>query len=338
MLILSDMMPIRGTSLTGFVELVRELGRDPRPVLQAVRISESAVGSQDEFIDHRRVLAVLEAASEETAAPDFGRRLALRQGVEILGPVGVAARTAPTVGAALAAVGQYMSVYSPALVISIQSVSSRTSQFVWRLRTERPQTHRQSAELGLGVSLRVFRVLAGEDFTPTEVQLRHAPLAAPEEYEDYFGAPVKFSESDYGFSFPSEILARRLSSDASVHDVVREYLSSVVTPLDDETGDAVRLLIRRMLPTGGLALELVASHLAVHPRTLQRQLAQVGSSFAEIVDNVRREEAERYLTGTRMPLSQIAGLLGYSEQSVLSRSCQRWFGRSPRSMRANAVN
>jgi AraC-like DNA-binding protein len=209
---------------------------------------------------------------------------------------------------------------------------------VWRLRSERPQTHRQAAELGLGVSLGIFRVLAGEEFKPLEVQLRHAPLVAAEEYEQYFGAPMSFSEDEYGFRFPSELLNRRLQSDAAVHDVVREYLGSVVTPLDDETDDAVRLLIRRMLPTGGLALELVASHLAVHPRTLQRQLAQVGSTFADLVDDVRREEAQRYLTDSRLPLGQIAGLLGYSEQSVLSRSCQRWFGRSPSRVRADAAS
>lgn len=333
MLILSDMMPIRGTSLTGFLELARELGTDPRPILQSTRIPASAIGSQDEFIDHRKVMAVLERAAADAGAPDFGRRLALRQGVEILGPVGVAARTAPTVGAALTAVGQYMSVYSPALVIAIQSVNSRTSQFVWRLRTDRPPPHRQAAELGLGVSLRIFRVLAGEDFRPIDVQLRHAPLTPREDYLDYFGAAVEFPESDYGFRFPSALLGRRLPSDAAVHDVVREYLNSVVTPLDDDSGDAVRLLVRRMLPTGGLALELVASHLAVHPRTLQRQLARAGSSFAALVDDVRREEAQRYLTETRMPLGQIAGLIGYSEQSVLSRSCQRWFGRSPSRLR-----
>ena len=46
---------------------------------------------------------------------------------------------------------------------------------------------------------------------------------------------------------------------------------------------STRMLVRRMLPTGGLTLELVASHLAVHPRTLQRQLAAEGRTFAEVV-------------------------------------------------------
>ena len=41
----------------------------------------------------------------------------------------------------------------------------------------------------------------------------------------------------------------------------------------------------------------------------------------------RRDQAARYLAEPRLHLSQIAGLLGYTEQSTFNRSCRRWFGR-----------
>lgn len=328
------MSTIRGTSLTGFHDLMRELDADSAPVLAAARIPRHAIGSVDDFIDIRRVIFALELAASATGARDFGRRLALRQGVEILGPVGVAARTAPTVGTALQAVGQYMSVYSPGLAIELAPKDERTAQFVWRLRVARPATHMQGAELGLGASLRIFRILAGDDLRLTEVQLQHDPLMPRSDYESYFGTKkLRFGAPLYGFTLPLPVLDRRLASDAAVHQVVRDFLNSVVTPLDDELTESVRLLVKRMLPTGGLALELVATHLAVHPRTLQRQLAREGRTFAELVDDVRREDGERYLTSTKLPVSQISGLLGYSEQSVFARSCQRWFGKSPTELR-----
>jgi AraC-like DNA-binding protein len=43
-----------------------------------------------------------------------------------------------------------------------------------------------------------------------------------------------------------------------------------------------------------------------------------------------------YLSGTRLPLSQVAGLLGFSEQSALTRYCRRCFGRTPSTIRAEA--
>lgn len=328
----------RGTSLQGFLELVRELGTDPAPLLALSHIPIDAIGDQDNFIDYRSVITTLETAATVTGTPDFGRRLALRQGLDILGPVGIAARTAATVAAAFAAIDQYMSVYSPALSATIDpQPTARFARFDWRLAVARPIPHQQVAELALGVSLRVFRLLTGPDFTPAVVHFRHEPLTTAENYTEYFGCPVRFAMPDTGFRFPRAVLAQPLAADGAVHDVVRDYLNTIAVPADSQTAEPVRLLIRRMLPTGGLALDLVAQQLAVHPRTLQRQLEAQGTSFAALVDEVRREEADRYLRTTDMPLGQLAGLLGYSEQSVLSRSSQRWFGTSASAHRRGGV-
>lgn len=325
---------IRGTALQGFDDLVRELGGDPATFLELAHLRPETVGDHDSFISYRSVVGVLEAAASATGAGDFGRRLATRQGLEILGPLGVAARTAPTVGAALHAIEQYLSVYSPALAVTVRPVPDRAlAAFDWRLQAVHPPPHRQAAELGLGVSIRVFQLLAGLDFRPTTVLLKHEPLTDPADYADYFGCRVEFSAPVYAFRFPQDILTRPLAADGAVHDVVQQYLSTIAVPTATSTIDTVVRLIRRMLPTGALDLDLVASHLAQNRRTLQRQLAAQGSTFADLVDQVRQEEAERYLRETDMPLGQLAGILGFSEQSVLSRACTRWFGESPRAVR-----
>jgi len=320
---------IRGTSLQGFPELVTELGGDPEALLAAAHVPRDAVGNQDSFISTRSVITAVESAADLTRAPDFGRQLALRQGLEILGPVGVAVRTAPTVGSALQAAEQYMSVYSPALSTAIDlRPDEQHARFVWRLLDDRIPSHRQVAELGLGIAMQVFRLLVGPGFRPVAVHLPHEQLASTRDYVRYFGCPAHFSSTYAGFVLRRSDLSRPLSSDSAVHEVVRGYLSSIAPPAGGGTVEPVRLLIRRMLLTGGLDIELVAGHLAVHPRTLQRQLARQGTSFAGLLDEVRRSETERYLVETDVSLGQLAGILGYSEQSVLSRSCQRWFGMS----------
>lgn len=326
---------IRGTALQGFLELADDLGANPTELLRSAHLEPAAVGSHDSFLEYRGVITALEAAARVTGAGDFGRRLARRQGLEILGPLGVAARTAPTVGAALASIEKYLAVYSPAIAITVTaSEQEQLATFEWRIIADRPPAHRQAAELALGVTCQVFRLLAGPDFTPATVQLRHQALSEVSGYSEYFGCPVEFSTDRYGFQFPAAVLAQPLGADSAVHAVVEEYLSTVAVPHATSTAENVRSLIHSMLPTGGLGLDLVCAQLAVHPRTLQRQLSRKGTSFAELVDHVRREEAERYLRETDMPLGQLAGVLGLSEQSALTRACRRWFGMPPSQVRA----
>lgn len=329
---------VRGTSLQGFPELVRELGGDPQALLDLAHLPAAAIGDHDSFVSYRGVVAVLEAAAALTGADDFGRRLGNRQGLEILGPLGVAARTAATVGAALGAIEQYMAVYSPAIAIEISAPArSRLARLDWRIVVPHAPPHRQSAELALGVTLRVLQLLAGPDFRPTSLHLRHRPLGDPASYLAHFGCPVEFEADTYGYVLPAAVLRRPLADDSDVHAVVQQYLSTIAVPTATATVDPITQLIRRMLPTGALDLDLVAGQLAVHRRTLQRQLARQGTSFATLVDQVRRDEAARYLRETDMPLGQLAGVLGLSEQSALTRACRRWFGVPPREVRRAAV-
>ena len=88
---------IRGTALAGYPDLVADLGADPVPLLHAAGISARDVGEYEVFVSYPGVVKAIESAAASTGARDFGRRLALRQGIDILGPVGVAARTSPTV-------------------------------------------------------------------------------------------------------------------------------------------------------------------------------------------------------------------------------------------------
>ena len=95
----------------------------------------------------------------------------------------------------------------------------------------------------------------------------------------------------------------------------------------------VRVLVTRYLGTEDCTDERIATELCMHPRTLQRRLKRERQSFKSIKREVRRELALRYLQRTEIPFAQVAERLGYSEHSVLSRSCYRWFTASPTELR-----
>lgn len=327
------MSVVRGTSLSNYPRLVAQLGGDPEALLAAAGIDPDVVGRYDVFVPLPRVATAIESAAAATATPDFGRRLAQLQGIEILGPIGVAARTAPTVADALQIFENFLSAYSPAISLRSTTQSDAERTFIEYLMTAPDLSpHPQGDELSLGVTLRVLRFLLGAEYAPLSVHIPHEPLGDVEDYRHYFGCRPVFGERAMGFTIRSADLTRPLQRDTLAHDAVVQYLRTV-TSAEPRTIASVRTLVRQLLPSGRVTLDLIAAQLGLHPKALQRRLAADGTSFAAVVDEVRRELAERYLRDTRITLSHLARELGYAEQSVLTRSCHRWFGRGPAAYR-----
>ena len=324
---------VRGTGLSGYQSLVTELGGDPGGLLRAAGVRERDVGNYDAFIPVGALVRAMESAAEATATPDFGRRLAQRQGIEILGPIGVAARTAATMADALAIFNTFMAAYSPVIAINIAPLADPQRSFITlQFLLENAPPYPQTMELSLGVSLRVFRLLMGAGYTPLAVHLPHDPLAPEASYVQYFGCKAYFAQRTAGFTVRTADLSRPLSRDDVAHRAVVDYLNSI-TPVGAGIVESVRTIVRQLLPTGAATLEVVAAQFHLHPKTLQRRLAEETTTFAALVDQVRKDTADRYLRTTGISLPHLARELGYAEQSVLTRSCKRWFGTGPAAYR-----
>lgn len=326
------MSVIRGTSLTGFPALVAELGGDPDALLSRAGIDRADVGRFDAFFTYLAFIHAVESAATATQTPDFGLRLGARQGIEILGPVGVAARTSANVAEALAIFEHYLAAYSPAIAVEITR-DEATAFAEFKILIEHPPAHRQAVEVSLGVMLRVFRFLFGSTYAPTVVHLPHPLLSPRADYLRYFSCTPQFASRRAGFTLPVEDLNRPLARDEMAHQVVLEYLDTVIDRHRPAMASAIRQLVRQLLPAGAASVPVVAEQFRLHPKALRRRLTEEGTNFNAVVDDVRREMAQRYLRDSDMTLSHLARELGYAEQTVLNRSCRRWFGATPAALR-----
>lgn len=325
---------IRASGLLNYRELVRELGADPDPLLRAAGVRPRDAGDHDTFISYRSLVIAVELGAEATGAVDFGRQLATRQGIEILGPVGVAARTSSTMGEALEIFTTYLSAYSPSIEVSAEPLPDpERTFFEFRVVASGIPTHHQTTELSLGIALDVFRFLRGDSYAPVSVHLDHAPLTDEESYREYFACPPLFHERRSGLTLRTSDLARPLIGDSQANQVILRYLDGLVATDEGGTVAPTRRLVRQLLPTGTVTLAMVARQLALHPKTFQRRLADEGTTFGSLLEDTRRELVEHYLRDTDLGLTQVARELGYAEQSVLTRSVTRWFGTGPAKLR-----
>ena len=79
----------------------------------------------------------------------------------------------------------------------------------------------------------------------------------------------------------------------------------------------------------------IASELAISSRTLQRRLHQEGTTFQEVLDELREELARHYLSATEYSSAEISFLLGYEEPNSFFRAFRTWTGETPEIVRAN---
>jgi AraC-like DNA-binding protein len=320
---------IAGTALLHFADLASSLGGDPDALMRAQGLEPSAAGSPDRVLAYTKVAAVIAAAAVELECPDFGMRLARRQGIQILGPVAVLVRHAETVAAAIEGVSRNLYHCSPPESARLER-GLRSAIFSFGIALRQVANREQMIEKGLGVSMEAFRLMLGNDFVPMRVTMQHPRISPPEAYQEMFGCPVEFEADLNSVHLPPEVLSRPIRGrDPAVLTLAEHYLAQ--SGPDLPLVDHVREQIHRMLRVGHADLLSVSRALILHPRVLQRRLADTGTSFEDILDGVRQDKA-RQLSERGMQVSQIATMLGYSEQSSYTRACRRWFGESPRQL------
>ncbi len=96
-------------------------------------------------------------------------------------------------------------------------------------------------------------------------------------------------------------------------------------------GQVRDLLVARLADPPDAAEVAAALHLG--NRTLQRRLADEGTSFRALLDEVREQLAEELLVTGGLPVAEVAERLGYVEVSSFSQAFRRWKGMGPRAYR-----
>lgn len=328
---------IRGTNLYGYDALVAELGGEPRRLRARFDIAPDVEKRDDDFVSFDRFNGLVAATALDRDCPDFGMRLAGRQGIPVLGPVAVIARNAATVGEAIAAIARYMPAHSPALrLLPAAPDESGEVRIEYRATRQPPYDMRQSFELAMANAVLIVRLLSGDTAGPSRIWLPHPQVNTDAVYDEHLGCPVTFDSGWCGLAVAGEVMARAIdAADPQTSRLAMSYLESAF-PETATLASRVAELVRRLLPTGQHAADVVADHLHLHRRTLQRRLLAEGITYAEILDEQRRALAVRYLAEPEMQVGQVSVLLGYTEQSAFNRAFKRWFATSPRAFRADS--
>lgn len=338
-LTLDDMSVIRSAGLRGFRQTVAELGGEPEVYAEAAGLPVEALDTDDLLVPDLAMAEVLELAARDLARPDLGLLIAGRQDLGMLGALALAIQNSPTLADALECTSRYLFVHARSLDVSlVPDPYGGRGVVALRYGLEAGELAPvQGTDLGLGFLHRAIQSLVGQRYGLRTVELPYRPPAPLAVYERFFGVPVRVARPAAMLRVPRDLAGRSLvGGDPSIRRLALAFLDQQAAESGPNLVPKVRGAVQQSLGTAPTDIESVGRLLALHPRTLQRRLADEGTSFAAVLDEVRRQLARHYLTTTDMPLSQVAGLLGLSEQSVLTRCARRWWDSTPTAVRKEA--
>lgn len=319
------------------IRVMEELGFTARQCLQGTGITEQDLLTPDsatrfsleqQFRFHRNLL-------ELTDDPLLGLRLGKAYTLQSYGLFGYAFLSAPTLRQAMTLTCNYGPLSFCLFRIDF-GVRGREGEFqFWRdvdipedLLTYYVDRDIVAAAFGGESAL-------SEPLSLLEVNLMHDNRKYRGSYQSAFGCPVNFGTACASFRIDAELLdAPMPMHDAATSGMLQQQCKLLLARMSKGSGfvDRVRELIVTR-PGYFPDIDFVAEKLGMTSRTLRRKLTDEGSSYQQILNEVRYQLAREYLATSNLPLEEISVLLGYSTPGNFSHAFKRWHGSSPRGYR-----
>lgn len=310
------------------IELVKRWHVSERELLAGLGLRSQHLADPQSTIPIDVAMQVLERARNLTAEPGLGVYLGLQTRASGHGYLGFAAMTAPTFGDAIALAIRYIPIRTTAL--SLRGHIEGEAAIMTIDEHADFGSARDIVLLALTIGLRqVGCVLTGRELN------LELDLAIPEPpYFARFARALPVTR----FAQPYNRLTGRAAgldsplvfADAEGLQLARDQCERMLESLGLDGRIAPRARAALIAPDGTFrSLDALASELRISPRTLRRRLDAEGSSFATLVQDVRKEKSLAWLRSRDLSIDEVAARLGYSNTAAFTRAFVRWTGETP---------
>lgn len=316
------------------------VGADVARLYQIVGLTPERAADPAETTSAERYYALFEAiAALERPHVGFHMRVSGSMRCEDFGAVGLAWKSAPTLGASFERMDRFARLYN-----NVSSFAPLARGGEWWWTHHRPEPAREglylSNEAALATFIALWRDAAGAECVPLRVQFAHASVGTQAALEAYFGCPVAMETERDALVFSLESLAQpNTVGDETIWRFFQHHLEERFPETsNDQLDRQIVLSIARGLSEGVPSLEKTARTLGLGTRTLQRRLSEMGRTFQSLVEEARRQVALELVANSKYAFAEIAFLTGFAEQSSFTRAFKRWSGQAPRTFRETSQN
>lgn len=314
--------------------ILGDLGLSPRRVLERSGLSTQLLDSADSKLPATELFKLWRVVEQEVSDPCFALRVGQSTQIESFSPSFFASMCSPDFNTAATRLDQYKRLVS--FFCWDLSISEAITRIDYRCRS------RIDMPFSMGLAQIVFLVsftrrATRHHLAPHGIVLTRLPQRA-EAYEEWFGCEIAIGNKP-GLLLNAEDARRPFLT----HD---EQMWAFFEPaLRREMQDARTLTTMRervegalmeLLPNGRSQIGDVAGQFAISSRSLQRRLAEEGTSWLAVLGDVRAGLACHYLRSTALDLAEISRRLGFDDTNSLYRAFRKWKGMTPDVWRAQS--
>jgi AraC-like DNA-binding protein len=318
----------------GIPIVLKSLGVDPAEVLAEAGVDPKLFEDPNNLISFaaRNRLAALGVA--RTGCPHFGLLVGQQQGLNSLGLTGLLVKYSPDVGTALRNVVRHTHLHVTGAAFGL-AVDGSVASFSYDIYEPHAEGHDQIGDGAMAAFYNALRELCGPEWKPLEVRFAHRKPADLGPFRRFFRVPLSFDAEQYALCFASYWLNRHLpETDPELRRLLRSQIDALEAHFGDNFPDQVRRVLRSALVARHAKADQVAALFSMHSRSLNRHLHAFGTSFQQILDEIRYEFARQMLEDSTMELGEIAAALDYAAPGIFTRAFRRWSGVTPADWRA----
>lgn len=328
-------MAFNGRFILNIAHFAAQQGVDMEALIHLSGKTVEALSAADCQVDDLYYNAVMEKAIEASEDPFFGLHLGERQNLSAIGLIGQITQSCETVKQALEYSCHFANLGCSALPMSLVEERDHykvimTPVKLWEKQS--PLSMQHTAEGVLAFAIREFHSLTREQHHPIQVNMPWSRPSDASEYSRVYGAPIYFGQNEIAILLQKKHVEEAVvTADYDLLRVLVAHAEAKSAQMEQQKrfADRIKQSVIQLVKPEFPSLEQVARHLNLSPRTLQRRLKEEDYTFKQLIDELKEEFALGYLRRPDLSISEVAYLLGYTDNSAFSRSFKRWTGKSP---------
>jgi AraC-like DNA-binding protein len=167
---------------------------------------------------------------------------------------------------------------------------------------------------------------AGRRIVPVGVTFTQSAPRSYQAFIDMFGTRrIEFGAPVTTFTLRAEDLDMPMpGADPVLARILRRYAATLPRPASVDWLDLFLQALAEVIGEGAPSLDTLSRRLAVSTRSLQRRLAEYGTSWRAELESARRHRAQRAFQNGTGSLNRLPHQLGYADPRSVRRALRRW--------------